>query len=171
MSNPSPFRALYTPVSMIGVACEQIMAHPGVDQIIKDVAGECLALADEAGEVLSKKISDSVISKMLQHGDAFRMECRHKGLVKKGQSDTAGLVLARLMAGNLCLEHYVRKIRVHRYPLWSGLITKSATLLDMILPELSEHESQSYAVAEYMVAVVAPTEKRAAKREARRIAA
>ena len=171
MSNPSPFRALYTPVSMIGVACEQILAHPDVDATIKETAEACFALADEAGEVLSKKISDAVVSKMLQHGDSFRMECRNKGLVKKGQADTAGLVLARLMSGNLCTEHYARKIRVHKYPLWAELITKSATLLDMILPQLSEHEEAAYAVAEYMCAVVTPTDKRAAKREARRIAA
>jgi len=170
MSNPSPFRALYTPVSMIGVACEQLQAHTGVDAIIKMQAENCFRYADEAGELVSKKISRAAISKMLQHGDAFRMECRHKCLVDKGQSDTAGVVLARLMAGNLALDHYAHKIGIRKYPLWRDLLTTSATLLEMILQDMSEHESAAYAVAEYMVAVVAPSDKRAAKKEARKAA-
>ena len=170
MSNPSPYRALFTPVSMIGVACEQIQAHPCVDATIKTQAANCFRYADEAGELVSKKISQSAISKMLQHGDAFRMECRHKGLVEKGQADTAGLVLARLMSGNLALDHYAHKIGIRKYPLWRDLLTSSGTLLEMLLQGLGEHESVAYSVAEYMVAVVAPSDKRAAKKEARKAA-
>ena len=170
MSNPSPFRAFYTPVSMIGVACEQILAHPEVDPCIKEIATECFKSSDVAGNELGKRLSGTVISKMFDHAEEFRNECRIKGLVKKGQDDTAGVVLARLMSGNLCLEHYARKMKVHKFPMWRDIIQKSTTLLDMILTSLGEHEGQAYAVAEYMCAMVAPTEKRKAKASLRRAA-
>lgn len=170
MSAPPPFRAFYTPVSMIGVACEQMLAHGEVDPTIKAQAEKVFSLADEAGEMLSKKLSNAVVTKMFQHGDEFRMECRRKELVKKGQDDTAGVVLARLMAGNLCIDHYAHRQKLRKYPLWRDLINSSATLLDMILPPLAENEAAAYAVAEYMVAVVAPSDRRAAKKAVRNAA-
>ena len=167
MSNPSPYRALFTPVSMIGVACEQILAHADVDPSIKAQAEQCFRYADEAGEVVSKKISQSAVQKMFQHGDEFRMECRRKGLVNKGQNDTAGVVIARVMAGNLCVDHYTHRQKIRKYPLWRDLLQTSSTLLEMILAGAEELEADAYKVAEYMVAVVAPTDKRASKKKVR----
>ena len=65
---------------------------------------------------------------------------------------------------------YAHKIGIMKYPLWRDLLTSSGTLLEMLLQGLSEHESAAYSVAEYMVAVVAPSDKRAAKKEARKAA-
>lgn len=114
--------------------------------------------------MICKTLSDAAVRKMFNHGQEFVHACHRRGLVPHDATrETPQIVLARLMAGHLCIDHYARKIGVRKYPLWRELESSTASLLDMMLKSMTEdHEAAAYAVAEEMVIVVAPATRRKA---------
>jgi hypothetical protein len=166
MSTPSPYRALFSPVGMTGTVCHQIAAGSLPDPI-RAQAAKVGKLADEAADVISKSLTDATIRKMWAHGQQFVSACHRHGLISKNAtSETPAVILARLMAGHLAIDHHCRRAKLHRYPLWRELERSAATLLDMLLSMDRANESECYAVADEMCAVVAPPMKRERRKAA-----
>lgn len=164
MSNPSPYRALFSPVGMIGTVCQQIEADPKMPAPIQAQAGKVARLSDEAGDVICKSLTDATIRKMWRHGQEFAHACHRQGLIQPDATQEAPqLVMARLMAGHLAIDHHARQAKLHRYPLWRELERSGAALLDMLISRTPEHEQAAYAVAEEMCYVVTPTDRRKEK--------
>lgn len=170
MSNPSPYRALFSPVGMIGTVCKQLASHPGIPAPIQAQAAQADKLCHEASVVIAKTLTDATIRKMWAHGQELVSSCHRHGLLDESPTtESPQIVMARLMSGHLALDHHARKIGIRNFPLWRELEQKTATLLEMLISRTPEHEQAAYAVAEEMVYVVTPTDRR--KEKVRRKAA
>ena len=158
-AKPSPYRPLYSPVAMAGTVCQQIEARSKMPAPIIEQAKTVKRLCDEASTVITTPphLTDGTIRKMWAHGQSFVRFCHNHGMITDASTELPQILLARLMSGHLCINHYTRSIGVSRYPMWRELESEAASLLAMMLDATGEEwEAQAYAVAEDMVLEVAP---------------
>lgn len=147
--NAKQIGPLFSLCGMIGTSAEQIMSHPEMPKKLVRQA-ECVKKhADRAIGQIDAMISDATVRKMTRHGHAFVNHCAQQKLVIPG-GETSLMVVARLMAGQYGINHYIHKLRF-RGP-WKDLEQTSATLLKWCLEgPMGEYEARLFKVADAMV--------------------
>lgn len=151
--NAKQIGPLFSLCGMIGTSAEQIMSHPEMPRKLVRQAKYVRAWADISVRQIDKFISDATIRKMDKHGHAFVNHCAQQKLIVPG-GETSLMVVARLMAGQYGINHYVHKLRF-RGP-WKDLEQTSATLLKWCLDgPMGEYEARLFRVADAMICEVA----------------